>query len=137
MATGSVEKLKQVVDRALKDNAYAERLFKEPEAVAAEAGLSANEKLVVKQMNRAQFEAARKDAAKSSEPGQLTDKDLAAVAGGGGFSAKSLGTASNMILGRSVIAATGGSYVKLSAAGCECCAWKGGISMGNLVLPPF
>ena len=135
MATESVEKLKKVVDRALKDDAYAERLFKEPEAVAAEAGLSANEKLVVKQMNRAQF--ARKDAAKSPGPAQLSDKDLASVAGGGGFSAQVLGTASNMILGRSVIAATGGSYVKLSAAGCDCCAWKGGISMGNLVLPPF
>jgi hypothetical protein len=135
MATESVEKLSKVVERALKDDAYAERLFKEPDAVAAEYRLSATEKLVVKQMNREQFVTARKDAAKRAGGGELTDKDLADVAGGRGFSSPALGTAANMILGRSITRASGGPLSHLAGAGCDCCGWKGSINMGALVLP--
>lgn len=135
MATESVEKLRKVVDRALQDGAYAERLFKEPDAVAAEHNLSDAEKLVVKQMNRAQFETARKDAAKRAGGGELTDMELAGVAGGRGFSSPALGTAANMILGRSITGASGGSPSHLAGAGCDCCGWKGSINMGAMVLP--
>ena len=129
MAQGSVVKLSQIVDRALRDDAYAERLFSEPEAIAAEHQLSSAERLVLKQMNRQQFETARHDAAKRSASGELTDEALAGVAGGAGF-----GTAASMILGRSVTAATGGSSPR-AGAGCDCCGWKGKIDMGALILP--
>lgn len=135
MATQSVEKLTKVVDRALKDDAYADRLFKEPDAVAAEYRLSDAEKLVVKQMNREQFVTAREDAAKRASAGQLTDQDLEGVAGGRGFSSPALGTAANMILGRSITRASGGPLSHLAGAGCDCCGWKGSINMGAMVLP--
>jgi len=129
MAQGSVVKLSQIVDRALRDDAFAERLFSESEAIAAEHQLSSAEKLVLKQMSRQQFETARHDAAKRSGSGELSDEALAGVAGGGVF-----GTAAAMILGRSVTAATGGSSFK-PTANCDCCGWKGKIDMGALILP--
>ena len=131
MAQDSVQKLSQIVDRALRDDAFAERLFNKPEAIAAEYQLSSAEKLVLKHMGRQQFETARHDAAKTTASGELTDSALAGVAGGAGGA---LGTASSMILGRSVIAATGGSSPTAGAA-CDCCAWKGKINMGALILP--
>ncbi len=135
MAANSVERLSRVVDRALSDDAYAERLFEEPDAIAAEHQLSGAEKLVLKQMSRQQFETARQDAARRGATGELTEDALAGVAGGAGFSGGTLGTATRMILGRSVTAATGGSFSHLAGAGCECCAWKGKINMGAVVLP--
>lgn len=135
MAAESVEKLSKVVDRALKDDAYAERLFEEPDAVAAEYRLSDAEKLVVKQMSREQFVTARKDAAKRAGRGGLTDQDLEGVAGGRRFSSPMLGTAANMILGRSITRASGGPLSHLAGAACDCCGWKGSINMGALVLP--
>ncbi len=129
MAEGSVLKLSQIVDRALRDDAYAERLFKDPESVAAEHGLSSAERLVLKQMNRQQFETARRDAAKRSASGELTDEDLESVAGGVG-----LGMAGSMVLGRSIAAAGGGSS-PMAGAACECCPWKGKVNMGAVILP--
>jgi hypothetical protein len=129
MADGSVVKLSQIVDRALHDDAYAERLFNEPDAIAAEHQLSGAERLVLKQMNRQQFESARHDAATRSGSGELTDEALASVSGGAGF-----GMAAKMILGRSITAATGGS-APLAGADCGCCGWKGSINMGALILP--
>ena len=134
MAEVSVEKLRTIVTKALQDNAYAEKLFQEPEAVAREQGLTADETLVVKQMNREQFDQARKDAAAYSE--ELSDQDLEGVAGGTlTTTSATLGTATNMVIGRCIISATGDSYVDLSVAGCGCCAWKGGISTDLLILP--
>lgn len=133
MATVSADKLRKLVDRALDDASYAERVFREPEVVAKEAGLSDAETLVVKQMNAEQFEIARRDAAKTATSGEITERDLAGVVGGATLSVTS--TTTNMILGRSLISATGGSYSNLSAAGCGCCPWSGSVSTGMLTLP--
>lgn len=133
MSAVSVEKLKTVVDRALDDEAYADRLFTEPEAIAKEAGLSESEALVVKQMNREQFDVARKDAEKTAASGELSDHELENVAGGATIG--SFSTTSSMIIGRSLISATGGSYQNLAAAGCGCCGWAGSIGSGALTLP--
>jgi hypothetical protein len=137
MSTISVEKLGKLVDRTLSDEAFAERVFRDPASVAAEHGLSPAEAAVVRHMTREQVEAARRDAAGQERRGELSDEDLGEVAGGtSGFSLSGLGTASKMLIGRSIISATGGSYKGISSAGCDCCAWKGGINFGGAVILP-
>ncbi|MBL8414965.1 MAG: hypothetical protein JNM42_11055 [Propionivibrio sp.] len=129
----SVEKLRAVIDKALDDADYAERLFTDPAAIARENGLSADEELVVKQMNREQFTKARIDAA--SITGELSEADLSTVTGGI-IAIAPQKVSTNMILGRSISYATGNSFSTLTAAGCECCAWKGSISAGGMVSNP-
>jgi hypothetical protein len=134
MATVSLDRLKRVVDRALRDDAYAEVLFNNPDAVAREYGLGDDERLVIEQMNRKQFETARQDAAKRvGVESELSDHDLATVVGGSTTSTVT-GTTTDMIVGRSISSATG-SYPSVSAD-CGCCAWKGGISAGGSVILP-
>jgi hypothetical protein len=136
MANVSVEKLSRLVESALADGAFAERLFKDPDGIAREQGLTPEEHAVVKQMTRAQFETARRDARAQAAGGELTEADLESVIGGTlGLSAGALGTCTSMIVGRSLIGATGGSYAK-AAAGCDCCAWKGGMIGGATVSLP-
>ena len=129
----SAEKLRAVIDRALDDADYAEKLFTDPAAIALESGLSADEELVVKQMNREQFTKARIDAA--SITGELSEADLSTVTGGI-IAIAPQKVSTNMILGRSISYATGNSFSTLTAAGCECCAWKGSISAGGMVSNP-
>src|SRR5262245_26188960 len=50
-----------IVHQALSNNGLAERIFRDPDAVAAEFQLSSNERLVLRQMTRAQFQVARAD----------------------------------------------------------------------------
>jgi hypothetical protein len=133
MATVSAEGLRRVVNRALNDEAYAQRLFEQPDAVAEEAGLSAPEALVLKHMNQERFDIARADATTRSKSGELSDQDLSGVAGGTTLSLTS--TTTDMIIGRSLTSATGGSYSNLSAASCGCCGWSGSIGTGMLTLP--
>ncbi len=141
MSAVSVEKLKQLVNKALSDDGYAERLFADPVAVARESGLSDDETLVVKQMNREQFQIARRDAEAEGKrllSKDLSDQDLGAVVGGSGqLMALNANTAAHMIIGRSVLGATGTAYNKLTTAACDCCAWKGGITMGAAVSFPM
>jgi hypothetical protein len=135
MAEVSVEKLRGVVSKALQDDAFAERVFSEPRTVASEEGLTADEALVLEQMDRSGFDTARQDAA--NESSELSDDDLANVAGGAGTTSFStLGVATDMLVGRCIIKATGGSYANLTNAACDCCAWKGGISAGGMVTLP-
>jgi len=129
----SVEKLRAVIDRALDDADYAERLFTDPAAIALESGLSADEALVVKQMTREQFTKARIDA--SGITGELSEADLSEVTGGI-IAVTTQKVSTNMILGRSISCATGNSFNTLAAAGCECCAWKGAINAGGMVSNP-
>jgi hypothetical protein len=132
MAAETIEKLTKIVDKALADPALADQLFANPDAVAAEHGLSENEKLVLKQMNRAQFEEAKKDAVSASggPEGKLSESEMGQVVGGV-FSGGHVGIASKMVVGRAIMAATGGNYSKMSRAACECCAWKGGSVFEN------
>lgn len=134
MATVSAENLKKLVDRALKDETYANRIFTEPEAVAKEAGLSDGEALVVRSMSPELFEQARKDAAKATATEELTEGDLAGVVGGA--TTTTLSTTTSMIIGRSLTTATGGTYTNLSAAACGCCGWAGSISTGGMLTLP-
>ena len=124
LAQASVEKLQKLVAQVLEDEEYAEKFFSDPEQIAREQGLSDDETLVVKQMNRDQFEQAMADAAAFS--GELSDNELESVVGGAAYS--SVGVSTNMIVGRSIMSATGSSYQKLASAACDCCGWKGGIS---------
>ena len=129
----SVEKLRAVIDRALDDADYAERLFTDPAAIARESDLSADEALVVKQMTREQFTKARIDA--TSITGELSESDLSTVTGGI-IAVAPQRVSTNMILGRSISGATGASFSTLTGAGCDCCAWKGGISAGGMASNP-
>ena len=129
----SVEKLRAVIDRALDDADYAEKLFTDPAAIALESGLSADEELVVKQMNREQFTKARIDAA--SITGELSEADLSTVTGGI-IAIAPQKVSTNMIHGRSISYATGNSFSTLTVVGCECCVWKGSISAGGMVSNP-
>jgi hypothetical protein len=141
MTAVSVDKVKQVVDKALKDASYAERIFKEPDVVARERGLSDDEKLVLQQMNRQQFDKARHDAgenAKRAKTGELSNKELEGVAGGGALAIQVQATATDMIVGRSILGATGASYASLTNAACDCCPWKPTIvSAGPSMAPKF
>ena len=137
MGTVSVDKLRQVVNQALESDAFAQRLFSEPDTIAKESGLSDDEKLVLKQMNREQFQVARKDASEKTTSRELSETELAGVAGGVLSYSSLLGTTTDMIIGRSITSATGGSYASLTSASCDCCKWKGGVSCSSITLPAY
>jgi hypothetical protein len=127
MAAITVEKLTKLVDKALQDPTLAERIFKDPDAVARENGLSEDERLVVKQMNREQFETARRDADREAKKGQsdaLSEKELGSVVGGAGaLSLKT--TTTKMIVGRAILGAQGTGFGGLrDDPKCDCCPWK-------------
>jgi hypothetical protein len=130
MSEVSVERLTKLVDKALEDEEYANRLFNDPDAIARENNLSDAEIAVVKQMGREQFDTARADAKAKEADQELSDDDLEAVAGGrGSFSIG--GRASSMIVGRSILGASGKSYKNLTNAGCGCCPWAGNANLGS------
>ena len=63
MTTDSITRLMQLVDKALRDTAYAERIFNEPDEIARENGLSDNETHVLRHMNPQLLERARREIA--------------------------------------------------------------------------
>lgn len=130
MGEVSVERLTKLVDRALEDQGYAERLFSDPDAIARENNLSDAETAVVKQMSREQFDAARTDAKAQEGDRELPDEALESVAGGRG-SLSLGGRATSMIIGRSILGASGQSYKNLTNAGCGCCPWAGNANLGG------
>src|SRR5688572_14123020 len=100
-AAVSVEKLKLLVHKAIEDSTFADRLFNEPDRIAQENGLSNEEKLVVEQMNREQFNTARQDAqiqARRHSSGELSGKEMQGVVGGTGVLAYETSTTANMII---------------------------------------
>jgi len=132
----SVVKLRKLVSRALDDDGFMQKLLASPDVVAEEAGLSAEEALVVRQMTRERFESAARDAsAQASATGELSDADLGAVVGGAMSLSTSRVVTADMVIGRSITSATGGSLGGVVNAGCDCCKWKGGIGMDSVVLP--
>jgi hypothetical protein len=121
----STVRLLRITDRALSDNALAERIFREPDAVASQYDLSNNERLVLGQMTSEQFQAARNDAARivanrlaraesTRLPAATTDVRL--ITG-------------RMIVGRSILAAVGRSYLDAANAH-DCCPWSKSIELG-------
>jgi hypothetical protein len=116
--------LVEVANAALTDPSLAERIFREPDAVAAEKRFSQIETKVLKQMTREQFATAREDAAgiaakrlaDAGARGQPTQDEVNAIAG-------------RMVVGRSILAAVGRSYLDAADAH-ACCPWNKSIQIG-------
>jgi hypothetical protein len=113
-----------IANAALTDSSLAERIFHEPGAVASENNLSENEAKVLRQMTREQFATAREDAAHVAATrladaggrGQPTQDEINAIAG-------------RMVVGRSILAAVGRSYLDAADAH-ACCPWNKAIQIG-------
>ena len=121
----SAEKLVAIASSAMTDQALAERVFSDPDAVAAEHGLTDHQRMVLRQMTRAQFDTARADAARVSAerlsstvkrrlPASATDARL---------------IAERMVVGRAILAAAGRSYLDAANAH-ACCPWSKSIELG-------
>ena len=121
----SAEKLVAIASEALASQAMMERIFSEPDAVASQYGLDDNQKSVLRQMTRAQFETAQADAARVSAerlaaagprrlPASATDARL---------------IAERMVVGRAILAAAGRSYLDAANAH-ACCPWSKSIELG-------
>ena len=114
----------KIASAGLTDSSLAERIFREPDAVALENKLSENETKVLKQMTREQFASAREDAAHiaatrlsdAGGKGQPTQDEIDAIAG-------------RMVVGRSILAAVGRSYLDAADAH-ACCPWNKAIQLG-------
>jgi hypothetical protein len=121
----SARKLVAIADRAVTDQAFASRIFQEPDAVAAEHNLSEHEKLVLRNMTpelfaTSQGDATRIGAARLSQagsrrlPASVTDPKL--ITG-------------RMVVGRAILAAVGRSYLDAANAH-ACCPWGKAIELG-------
>lgn len=114
----------KIATAGLTDLSLAERIVRDPDAVASENNLSENEIKVLKQMTREQFATAREDAAHvaakrladAGEKGQPTQEEIDAIAG-------------RMVVGRSILAAVGRSYLDAADAH-ACCPWNKAIQIG-------
>ncbi|MBI3676645.1 MAG: hypothetical protein HY243_08510 [Proteobacteria bacterium] len=115
----------KIANEALTDSALAERIFRDPDAVAAKYALSNNETMVIRQMTREQFQTAREDAAQvatarlaetGANNGKPTPAEIDAIAG-------------RMVVGRSILAAVGRSYLDAADAH-ACCPWNKAIQIG-------
>jgi hypothetical protein len=114
----------KIATAAITNPALAERIFREPDAVASENNLSENENKVLRQMTREQFATAREDAshvasqrlADAGERGQPRQSEIEAIEG-------------RMVVGRSILAAVGRSYLDAADAH-ACCPWNKAIQIG-------
>jgi hypothetical protein len=114
----------KIATAGLTDSSLAERIFRDPDAVATENKLSENETKVLKQMTRERFATAREDAAHvaaqrladAGERGKPTQEEIDAIAG-------------RMVVGRSILAAVGRSYLDAADAH-ACCPWNKAIQIG-------
>lgn len=121
----TAQELVKIADQAMSDNALAERIFNNPDAVAAEFHLSKNEALVLRHMDREQFQTARDDAARL-----VADR----MARGGNMRMPAGATdahliAERMVVGRAILAAVGRSYLDAANAH-ACCPWSKSIELG-------
>lgn len=121
----SAARLVAIADQAIADPALAERLFSDPDAVAAERNLSDHEKSVLRHMTREQFATAGGDAARVS---------AARLAQAGGATLPATATdarlvAGRMVVGRAILAAMGRSYLEAANAH-ACCPWGKAIELG-------
>jgi hypothetical protein len=121
----TTKNLLSIADQALANDALAERIFANPDAVAAEHNLSEHERLVLRHMTREQFQVAQADSARLSAerlanagprrlPPSLTDAGK---------------IAQGMIVGRAILAAVGRSYLDAANAH-ACCPWGKAIELG-------
>ncbi len=120
----SAERLVGIADKALNDKALAERIFREPDKVAAEYHLSKNETLVLHHMDRNQFETARNDAARVVAQ-RLAERNMRMPPG----ATDAHLIAERMVVGRAILAAVGRSY-REAADSDGCCPWSKTIELG-------
>jgi hypothetical protein len=114
----------KIANMALTDSSLAERIFREPDAVSRDNKLSDNETKVLRQMTREQFEIAREDAAR------IAAKRLAEAGGRGQPTLDEIDAiAGRMVVGRSILAAVGRSYLDAADAH-DCCPWNKTIQIG-------
>ena len=121
----NTEGLVRLAGMALSDNGLAERIFRNPDAVAAQYHLSQNELHVLRHMDRVQFETARKDA-------RQVVADRRAEAGSMRLPADAVNVrliAERMVVGRAILAAVGRSYLEAANAH-QCCPWGHSIELG-------
>jgi hypothetical protein len=121
----STLRLLSIAEQALSNPALAERIFREPDAVAAQYHLSKNEKLVLRHMDRTQFQTARTDAARvvANRMSRARSTPLPA----GATNAHQI--TERMIVGRAILAAVGRSYLSAADAH-DCCPWSKSIELG-------
>jgi hypothetical protein len=118
-------RLLQIAQQALSNGALAERIFREPDAVAAQYHLSNSERLVLRHMDRQQFQTARNDATRVVAQRLARAGSMRMPPGATNTSL----ITERMIVGRAILAAVGRSY--LSAADASgCCPWSKSIELG-------
>lgn len=117
--------LLNIVEQALSDNALAQRIFRDPDAVAAQYRLSSNERLVLRHITPQQFQVARADAAQlvATRTANARLMRLPPGATDGRLITE------RMIVGRAILAAAGRSYLDAADAH-GCCPWSKAIELG-------
>jgi len=128
----SVVNLLKIAKLALSDNALAERIFRDPDGVAAQYHLSNNERLVLRHMSPEQFQTARSDAARLVATRMSYARSMAMPAG----ATDPRRITEGMIVGRAILAAAGRSYLNASDAN-ACCPWSKAIELGVNSDPAF
>jgi hypothetical protein len=124
----STQKLLQIADQAMSDNALAGRISREPDAVAKQFNLSDSERAVLRHMNSSQFEAARRDSA------QLVQKRMASGQPMPPGATNTKLITEQMVVGRAILAAVGKNYLTAAKAN-ECCPWGHSIEVGVAAQP--
>ena len=117
--------LLRIADQALSDGALAERIFRDPDGVAAQYRLSDNERLVLRHMDRQQFEVARGDAARVVATRLPYASQMRLPPG----ATDTRQITERMIVGRAILAAVGRSYLNAASAN-ACCPWSKAIELG-------
>ena len=115
--------LLRIADQALSNDALAERIFRDPDGVAAQFHLSDSERLVLRHMDPAQFQAARGDAARLVALRRSSGRPMPPGATDGRLITE------RMIVGRAILAAVGRSYREAASAN-ACCPWSKAIEVG-------
>jgi hypothetical protein len=126
----SAATLVKIADQAMSDRALAERIFKDPDAVASQYNLSKAERAVLSKMTREQFQTARADAA-AVVAGRLARPDAKSLPQDA-TNARLI--AERMVVGRAILAAVGRSYLDAAYAH-DCCPWNKSIELGVMTDP--
>ena len=124
----STQKLLQIADQAMSDSALAGRISREPDAVAKQFNLSDNERAVLRHMNSAQFDTARRDSA------QLVQKRTASGQPMPAGATDTRRITEQMVVGRAILAAVGRNYLSAQNAS-GCCPWGHSIEVGVAAQP--
>lgn len=128
----TAQRLLHIAAQALSNNALAERIFRDPDAVAKQYHLSRNETRVLRHMDRRQFQTARSDAARLVQS-RLAEAGRTPLPAG---ATNALQITEGMIVGRAILAAAGRSYLENKAAA-QCCPWSSSLELGVNSDPAF